>query len=656
LPAGRAWSGWPFLVLLGCVLLLVVVESPLAGLVVVGDGLAALAVVASAVGLGLWIVRLLRLDDQPFSWQILLGAGLGLGFLSLLVLLLGLFGLLWRWLWIVLLVGLIAAGVVRLGQMFRAGRLGVGAGGERADWLWLAAVPMLAGALLVATVPPGVLWQDEAGGYDVLEYHLNVPKEYFQTDRIEPLPHNVYSNMPFNAEMLYLLAMVLKGDVWEAVGLAKLLSAVMAILAVAAIWLAGRQFGRRVGLIAGVMAAVCPWFSYLCGVAYVENGMVLQAGLVMAVLIRWWNERADPGVWRWSVAAGLLTGLACGYKYTAVVLLGLPVLVVAIAIAMLAKPRRPASVALFVVCGLISFGPWLAKNICMTGNPVFPLAYGLFGARGDMWNDALADRWQRGHEPLESSRSPVGRLRAINEAVLGHARYGRYLPFILAVPILLSRRRRAGDLMAAWLVVSGLVGWACLTHLVDRFAVLILPPLMLLAGRAWCAWEGRLYRALVGAVLLVSAGINIEYMVRLYYEHLPRGAVRPFGRVDAFVAGHWSNQLPEEARVLMVGEARAFYVQRPVSYAVVFSPSSLVEMVRREPGADGLLRRLAGEGYTHLFVHWSEMQRLRRTYGFWSEIDAGLFGRLEAAGLTRAEELTDSRGRHYATLYRIGKL
>ena len=50
--------------------------------------------------------------------------------------------------------------------------------------------------------------------FDVLEYHLQGPKEYFQAGRIAFLPHNVYTNMPFDVEMLHLLGMEVIGDWW----------------------------------------------------------------------------------------------------------------------------------------------------------------------------------------------------------------------------------------------------------------------------------------------------------------------------------------------------------------------------------------------------------------------------------------------------------
>ena len=62
-------------------------------------------------------------------------------------------------------------------------------------------------AMILAAMLPSI-------DFDVLEYHLEGPKEYFQSGRISYLPHNVYTNMPFNVEMLHLLAMEVMGDWW----------------------------------------------------------------------------------------------------------------------------------------------------------------------------------------------------------------------------------------------------------------------------------------------------------------------------------------------------------------------------------------------------------------------------------------------------------
>src|SRR5207249_10383160 len=55
---------------------------------------------------------------------------------------------------------------------------------------------------------------------------------------------------------------------------ANMLNLMLAGLTIAAVWLAGREFGRLPGLAAGLTAATCPWLTWLSGIAYVENGML----------------------------------------------------------------------------------------------------------------------------------------------------------------------------------------------------------------------------------------------------------------------------------------------------------------------------------------------------------------------------------------------
>ncbi len=84
---------------------------------------------------------------------------------------------------------------------------------EPAGWgfAWIATAAVAGVVMLAAFFPPGVLWGDEPNGYDVVEYHLQVPREWYEAGRIIPLHHNVFSYFPFNVEMQYLLAMDLHG-------------------------------------------------------------------------------------------------------------------------------------------------------------------------------------------------------------------------------------------------------------------------------------------------------------------------------------------------------------------------------------------------------------------------------------------------------------
>jgi hypothetical protein len=81
---------------------------------------------------------------------------------------------------------------------------------DDARWLWwlLAALPFTLVIVLGSMLPP---W-----AYDVREYHLQAPKEWFQNGRIDFLPHNIYANMPLGSELTALWGMALAGgkDGW----------------------------------------------------------------------------------------------------------------------------------------------------------------------------------------------------------------------------------------------------------------------------------------------------------------------------------------------------------------------------------------------------------------------------------------------------------
>ncbi len=90
--------------------------------------------------------------------------------------------------------------------------------------------------------------------FDVVEYHLQAPKEFFQRGRIDFVPHNIYANMPLGAEMHALAAMTIlqDQDTWLGGLMGKSITA--AISLVGAILL-GSWLAQRLGPLAGWSAA-----------------------------------------------------------------------------------------------------------------------------------------------------------------------------------------------------------------------------------------------------------------------------------------------------------------------------------------------------------------------------------------------------------------
>ncbi len=303
--------------------------------------------------------------DSYRSLRLSTAAGLGLGAMSLAVLGLGLLG----WLngataWGLVVAGS-AAGVV---GVVRRGGVGVVEDGVRrwlaapakADWLWLLLVPSLAIAVVGAMGMPGALWSTvgDPHGYDVLAYHLQVPREWYEGGRITPLRHNAFSFFPFNVEMHYLLAMHLRGGPWAGMYLAQLTHVAFVGLTVAAVHGVARALGARpVAATVGALAAgATPWLLLLAPVGYNEGGLLLWGTLAVGWSILAVGGAGGVRVRRFALA-GAFAGLACGAKLT-----GVPTVLAAGAAASLvalltAGRRRSAPAAAAVVTAELDLPP-----------------------------------------------------------------------------------------------------------------------------------------------------------------------------------------------------------------------------------------------------------------------------------------------------------
>ena len=166
-----------------------------------------IAWLAACGGFG-WIVhKLLGRDD---AWTLVTSLAAGMGLLSLLVLGLGLLGWLNHGSAVALVCVGAAIAVVPVWKFLQKPRED-----SPGNWAFLILAPLAGMVFFAALIPPGFLWgSDDPSGYDVTEYHLQVPREWFEAGKIVPLHHNVFSFFPFNVEMHYLLAMQLSGGPW----------------------------------------------------------------------------------------------------------------------------------------------------------------------------------------------------------------------------------------------------------------------------------------------------------------------------------------------------------------------------------------------------------------------------------------------------------
>lgn len=729
------------------------VSAP-AAVTAVFDALAAVMVLGPAVLAGYVLLSMFGVQNVPRAWRLMLAAALGVGVTGLFVLALGMLGAFRRNAALVLLAIMAAGGVLLIRSRKYSRRT---ENSEDAPppspaildsrLLWVL-FPFLTLGLLAATNAPGFLWQEEGWGYDILEYHLQIPKEYLLRGGIEYLPHNVYANFPSQVEMLYLLLMTVLDSTVDAGTVCNMVHLCLGGLAVFAGWTIARDWSPGAGAAAAVLLGSAGWVSYLGGLAYVELGMLFFGTTAVGALLaamraerpsaesevntkqalhatpqqdhslpdkeRQYIERgrtgdnpvphtkagrhdpmADSG--RMLLLSGVLAGWACGCKYTAVPMIALPIVLVVAVMVRGSMPVRVGRVAIWSVGCVAALSPWLIKNFVYTGNPVFPLANGVFRAAPEGFGPEETAHWDAGHAPKTEERSLGARAQMLWSHVLAD-RDQRFGPAVFIIALLGLRRglwrtacrtssgagctgykpaphidalpnRQAaasswGRIDAAlWLMFAvQFVVWIGFTHLFARFAVVWLIPLALLGGRAMVTARSTAMHRVMVVLVVLGAGWNFAFAARLHHRENPGGipAVLMYsGEIPGFeYYGVVNQELPADARVMLVGEARAFYFQRPVEYWTAFNRNPFLEQIAAGKSGGELIDWLREREVTHVLVHWTEIERIASTYGFAptvspEKIKAGLEA-MKPSGLELMGEfgLPKRMGR-YVKLYRV---
>ena len=481
-------------------------------------------------------------------------------------------------------------------------------------WHWggLAVVTPFLLLMLFGAMTPSI-------DFDVKEYHLQGPKEFFQAGRIGFLEHNVYTSFPFLTEMLSLFAMVLRGDWFHGALAGKVVLMAFAPLTGLALYAAGRRwFGPAAGWFAAIVFLSTPWTYRISIIAYAEGGLTFYLfATLLAVMSATDVSQEEPRDDARFLLAGLLAGSAMACKYPGVLSVVIPMFGVVV-VSTIRQTRSEQATrfhwkapAAFVLGTTIAIGPWLIKNAVETGNPVYPLLYSVFG--GHDWNAARND-WL---SPLLYGLAPLA--------------------------FLMTRRRR----LAGWLwgYLTFLFGtWWLLTHRLDRFWVPMLPVAALLAGAGATWTSDRLWKKTVGVVLAAALLFNLGFVstplcgYNAYLTDL--SAARRTAEKTAPAIAFLNESLPANAKVLCVGEAQVFDARFPLIYNTVFDDSYLERWCRAEKKSstelrsrDEILDRFADEGITHVLVNWQEIKRYRNSYGYTEFASRDTFARLQTLGV-----------------------
>ena len=475
--------------------------------------------------------------------------------------------------------------------------------------------------------------------YDSLVYHLAVPAQYSHAGRIGELRFDHHSYFPFTMEMLYGVALQLRGPVF-----AKLFHWLMLPLgALVLVSLGARAQSRVGGLLAACLFTSLPMTLVEASTAYVDLGFTAFA--VAAVLCfagAPTSNRLHNLAW-----SGAFCGFCLGTKYFGWLILGF------LGIWLLVetwktKPQNGArGVALFGACALVLGGAWSVRNWIWVGNPVYPFAYGVFGGRG--WTTEMARLYDQSQAIYGFGRSPLDLVLLPFRLAMTPLNVGNFevvgvrgqplwplIPgpitgektglfevpglffttfpgpaiFAFGLPALLGRDKPRPISIAAALFVFLWIFWA-LTSQQVRYLFPALALLSVVGGWGIAQWAPKLTLArwiggaslaawLLLAPLFIALAARNSWGVILGVQTPENYLTRTF---SAYSAQQWINaNAPVDARVAVYGEPRDFYLKRSYFWADD-AHNQLIDYPKITTGAQ-LAAALKAQGATYVLANF----------------------------------------------------
>ncbi len=526
------------------------------------------------------------------------------------------------------------AGVLSVVGAFRplpllAVLLACAAMGSAATWRRRPARP----SVPVVLLPLVVLWSvvlvvagTTSPFYDQWHQHLGFPWMWLDQGSITTMATDLYTFMPVNSSLLFAFGLKPLGA-WSAQAV-HWWCGVMTVVAVAAV-------ARRVGsdgaaVWSAWLVATMPTVLALATTAGSDLVVTMYAAGAWLGLVRT-AEGSGPSS-RWWGFSGVCAGLAVGTKYTALGTVALPLAVAAIVLhrpwtsrARTVASLRGAGVA--VGAAAVSLGPWLVRNAIVAGNPLFPFLNRPFLdiLRVDPDRALGFEAWLSGFDLSWPHLISGLDLGVFTPPMDGFPSVGPLVLAVLGLTVVsIPWVRRPHGVALALGAAAGTAFWLTGLHVCRYLLPALLPSfvvtacgLQLVVDRATPAVRRS---ATVGIAVLIAWSV-VTTPTRLGLDRLgaalglyPEASVLE-SWVSSLPALEAVDELPPDAELLLVAEARAYGFTRPVHFQDPYGEPLLLRFAVRGSSADDMVNALSGSGITHVLANRWEMRRVAELHG-----------------------------------------
>ncbi|MDQ1351615.1 MAG: hypothetical protein QG657_1920 [Acidobacteriota bacterium] len=441
--------------------------------------------------------------------------------------------------------------------------------------------------------------------YDTLVYHLGIPNLYLQHQGFIPTPQFFYANTSIYYE-ISLIPAVFAGDIVPQI-FHFLLGVVFIFMLID---LAARFFQLKDRFILLLLVISMPITVFL--LSTVKNDL-LSAFFILAGIKYYLDNKIKCSALSW--------GFAIGIKY-------FNTLPLAIFLVLVFLKEKKINFKVIIIFGIIITAvllPLFIKNYIFTGNPIFPFLGGYFPQANPYFDASRfaamrADVGQIIHSWQDLLKLPYTlSFYEMGSGGLMGAQFLIFLPFII---IAIKRRENRKSLLLLFALLFLLVG--CYFTAQVRFmyaAIVLLAVFTVMVYESLDALGIKIMKSLFFLVIglnLVTAFGYQERICRAHYLYSGKSASIDEYLEVAFptypAIAYVNKNTPGDANILLVGEARNYYLKRPYYVSSSLDYSILKKYLSAGPGFQDFIAALKQDKIRCIIYNAKEFERLQKVY------------------------------------------
>ncbi len=443
---------------------------------------------------------------------------------------------------------------------------------------------------------------------DALIYHLAVPKLYLKHHGFFFIPGNIYSNLPFQAEMLYIIGLLLKGDT-----LAKGIN----FMALPVILLGMKEVSSRIikndfPFVSMFIFIMLPTAFYLSHVAYADLYSALYVLAALYLFLQWQQNPDYSKI----ILSAYFVGLAVSTKYSCILLPLLVFLGILVKFLDSRDSKVPVlMLMLFFAITITTGAPFYLKSFLLTGNPIYPFFFDIFGGRG--LDPKLADLYAGIYKYMGMGRDWLDFVllpwNISFNAKMESINFDGFISpiFLLLFPLLFWLKKPDTSLKTLYLFSSiCFIFWATSSQDI-RYMIHILPIFAVLSGVALTEFSRQRYIMIYTITVTgICTVINSYLIMGDFIKIAPFRVISGIESRDEFMLRNISvykiysfanRNLPIDAKVFLVGMKNyTFLFDRKCFSDSMFETYTLSRILSSARSTAAIKEQLRIMGVTHI--------------------------------------------------------